>query len=795
MRVPLGWLREYVDVDVEPKELAQRFDMSGTKVEAIHEPSGAIEGVLVAEVLEIVPHPNADSLALVDVALGDGGTQRVVCGAKNFKVGDRVALARVGARLPEMEITERKIRGEVSRGMLCSAAELGLSKDHSGLLILPDDSRLGADVAVLLGLGETILELEITPNRPDCMSLIGIARETAALLGKDLRVPEAGLTATDLECPATVDVLDLEGCPRYLLRYLEGAAIGSSPAWMAARLLAAGVRPISNVVDATNYVMLETGQPLHAFDADLVSEQAIVVRRARDGERMKTLDGVERALDPRDLLIADPQKPLAIAGVMGGEDSEVSPATTRLMLEAAAFDKVSVAFTSRRHGLRTEASARFERGCNPDAIPYAAARAARFIVQTAGAGASRREPDVYPSPAERERLSLRPGRTSRMLGIDVPLKEQARHLRSIGLKVAEKTERLDVEIPPFRPDLTREVDLVEEVARLVGFDKLRTTLPPGRAGALQTREVGERRLRRALVGLGLHEVWTSSFLSQEDIEKLDLSLDHPARRVVELENPMIDTETALRTTLMPALLKAAAYNIARREEGVALFEIARVYEPSHENLPAESSVLCAVFSGERRPAGWGQALATWDLFSAKGVLEAAIGHLGGAPLHAQPVSGMPFHPTRGAALTTGQAIAGVIGEVHPDVAARFDVPEGTILCELALTPVLASFGETIKMQEIPRFPANYIDLAVVVDEGVPAMRVQELIARAGAPEAASVRLFDLYVGDQISSGKKSLAFALELRLPDGTLTDDEAAAVRDRVIIVLRERLGAELRS
>ncbi|MEA2497943.1 MAG: phenylalanyl-tRNA synthetase beta chain [Actinomycetota bacterium] len=795
MRVPLGWLKEYVDVDVTPAELREKLDMSGTKVEAVHEPAGPIEGIVVAEVLEVTPHPNADTLSLVQVTVGSGEVERVVCGAKNFAVGDRVAFARVGSRLPEMTITERKIRGEVSKGMLCSASELGISKDHSGLLVLPADAELGRDVVQVLALDDIVFELEVTPNRPDCMSIVGIAREVGALLDKELHVPKAGLTTVDIECPATVDVLDVKGCPRYLLRYIENVSVGPSPAWMAARLLAAGVRPISNVVDATNYVMIETGQPLHAFDADLVAEQAIVVRRAKEGERLKTLDGVERDLDPSDLLIADPVKPLGFAGIMGGEDSEVRPETSRLLLESATFDKVSVAFSSRRHGLRTEASARFERGSNPDAVPYAAARAARFICETAGAQTARREPDVYPHPPQRARVTLRPRRTSRLLGIDVPMDDQATRLRSIGLKVKERTERLEVEIPLFRPDLTREVDLIEEVARLLRFDRLPNTLPSGPAGGLDASAIAERTLRRILSGLGLHEIWTSSFMGREDLEKLALSEDHPAWQAVELENPMLDTETALRTTLMPALLKACAHNVAHRETDVALFEIARVYEPSDEKLPREALVLGAVFGGMRKPGDWQEPPEPWDFFGAKGVIEAAFESLGTRRPSAQPVGGMPFHPTRAAALTIGSSIAGAFGEVHPDVCARYDVPEGTLVCEISLGPVFAAVQEKVQLRELPRFPANYIDLALVVDAGVPAARVEELIWKAGAPEVTQVRIFDLYEGEQIPAGKKSLAYALELRVPDRTLTDEEAATVRDRIVLVLRERAGAELRT
>jgi phenylalanyl-tRNA synthetase beta chain len=679
--------------------------------------------------------------------------------------------------------------------MLCSASELGVSKDHSGILVLPPDSELGGDVVKLLQLDDTIFELEITPNRPDCMSLIGVAREVAALTGNDLKVPETGLTTAQAECPATVDVMDPGGCPRFLLRYIEGVKIGPSPSWMATRLLQAGVRPISNVVDVTNYVMLETGQPMHAYDADLITDQAFIVRRAQAGERVKTLDGVERSLDQRDLLISDPKRPLGLAGVMGGEDSEVTARTSRVILEAAAFEKTTISYTSRRHGLRTEASARFERGSDAEGIPFAAARAARFIAETSGGKVAERTPDAYLGPVERPVVTLRPGRTSRMLGLKISPEEQIARLRSIGLSVTERTERFEVEIPSFRPDLTREADLVEEVARLVGFEKLPTTLPPGRAGGLDERGTLERRLRRSLVGLGMHEVWTSSFIGKEALEKLDLSLDHPARTTVDLENPMVENESALRTTLMPALLDACAYNMARRAAGASLFEIARVYEPTRETLPREASVLCAVFSGERSAGGWRGDPEMWDFFSAKGVIEAAMMGLGAPRPATQTVNGMPFHPTRGAALTIGDQVAGVLGEVHPDVCARFDVPEGTILCEVALSTVLSNLGSKKIVEEVPRFPANYIDLAVVVDERVAAARIEELIRKAGAPQVTSVQIFDLYVGEQIPNGKKSLAYALELRVPDRTLTDEEAAKVRDRIVLVLRERAQAELRA
>ncbi|HEX2294264.1 MAG TPA: phenylalanine--tRNA ligase subunit beta [Actinomycetota bacterium] len=796
MRVSLAWLREFVDVDVPIGALQDMLDLSGTKVEKIHRPGEGIEDVVVAQVQEIDPHPNADNLTMVTVSTGDG-SQRVVCGARNFAVGDKVALARVGARLPGMEITERKIRGEVSAGMLCSASELGVSKDHSGLLILPEDAGLGDDVVRTLGLDDSVFELEITPNRPDCMSVVGVAREVAALTGNELRLPPGDVTVEDdLAAPVSVRIEDPAGCPRFVARYLTGVKVGPSPQWMAARLVAAGVRPVSNVVDVTNYVLMELGQPLHAYDAAKVPGMEITVRRARAGEALTTLDGVERSLHPDDLVIAGRDEVLGIAGVMGGAGSEVSDETTEVILECAYFDHAAVAYTSRRHGLRTEASARFERGADPEGPPLAAARAARLMSELAGARVGARVVDEYPAPVERPAITLRPQRTSRVLGTDVPTDRQARHLRSIGIDAVESEDgTLLARVPSFRPDLTREIDLVEEVVRLYGIDRVTSTLPPGRAGRLDEVQRFDRALRRTLAGLGLREAWTDSFLAMHELDDLGLASDHPARRLVRVANPVVEERPALRTTLLPGLLRAAARNAAHRVEGVALFEIARVYEPSDDELPLEARVLAGVLSGRRRAAGWTAGAGAWDFFSAKGVLEAAFRSLRLPAPELSPGEAMPFHPTRAASMWIGGTVAGAFGEVHPDVCDRFDVPEGTVAFELSLAPVVAALPERVKAGELPKFPPLLIDLAVVVDEGVPARTVTEIVRAEGAPEVASARLFDLYRGDQIAEGKKSLAFALEIRAGDRTLTDEEALAVRDRIVAALGERVGAELRA
>ena len=795
MKVTLNWLREFVDIEVDTDKLVEMLDLSGTKVESVSTPGEGLSGVIVAEVLNIDEHPNADTLTLVDVRTPDG-EQRVVCGARNFSVGDRVPLAQVGARLPGMDITERKIRGEVSRGMLCSGAELGVSRDHSGILVLPPDIPVGADVVPALGLDDTLLDLEITLNRPDCMSVLGVAREIAALTGGELRRPRVEAeVATGLSSPVTVRIEDPRGCPRYLTRYIEGIKAGPSPQWMATRLLACGVRPISSIVDVTNYVLLELGHPLHAFDAAKISDHTIIVRRALKDERFTTLDGNARELHPEDLVIADRDGVVGLAGIMGGEDSEVSESTTAIILESAYFDPESVAFTARRQLLRTEASSRFERGMDPAIVPLAAERASSLMAELAGGRISPTVTDEYPAPVERRKLRLRPARTNKLLGIDIPASEQAQRLRSIELVVDNAAGALDVEVPSFRPDLTREVDLIEEVGRLHGFHELPSTLPKGSVGGLEPEQRIERRIRGVLTDLGLYEAVTPSLIALADVEALGLAEGSPALRMVMTSNPMREDESAMRTTLLPSLLKVVARNRAQRAEGVALFEIARIYEPTDDKLPQEGLVLAGAFSGLRRQQEWVAPARPWDFFAVKGLIEATFSALGVATPDFAPAQGSPFHPTRAATVSMGRVPLGAFGELHPDICARFDVAERTLVLELSLAPLISALHERVQVADLARLPATYIDLAVVVDEGVAASKVRDVIVRAGTPELVSVRLFDVYRGEQIEGGKKSLAFALELRSEDKTMTDDDVLAVRARILPALEERTGGIIRT
>ncbi len=792
MRVSLKWLSDYVDIDVPVEKLKELLDLSGTKVETVTRPGKDIDGVIVATVRHIEPHPNADSLSLVDVTVEDE-EQRVVCGAGNFVVGDRVPLARVGARLPGMEIGERKIRGEVSAGMLCSAAELGISKDHSGILVLPGDSPEGEDVVALLGLDDTILELEITPNRGDCMSLIGIAREVAAVLHNELRIPS--VPASPSGAPGIkIDIEDPEGCTRYLGQ-LADVKLGSSSPAIARRLLAAGMRPISNIVDVTNYVMLETGQPLHAFDADKVADRTITVRRARKKETLELLDGRTISLDPHDLMIADPSGSLALAGVMGGAASEVGDTTTTILLESAHFDPRSISYTTRRHNIRSEASARFERNVDPNAVPYAAARVMALLAEIDGGKTPSAPLDMNVKPVEPWPIVVRPRRTTAILGVSITDDAQVDYLESIGIEAEVDVPGIVATVPTFRADLTREIDLIEEIGRLAGYERIDSTLPPGLSGGLDEAQAAERKLKEALATLGLFEVWTPALTQPGELDLLGLDPNHPARSFVRLENPMSEDETVLRTSLMPSLLRTVARNTAHRADHVSIFEIARVYEPTNERLPREAAVLSFACTGAFRQGSWLEAERRWDVFALKSVMRAELTALGVDAISYEAVSGMPFHPTRGGQVSIGGAFAGVVGEVHPDVCARFEVPEGTVVLEVALSRILAAMPGTAKAIEPPRFPSAFMDIAVVVDDNIPAGAVGKLIEAAGAPELVSQRLFDIYKGDQVGERRKSLAYALELRSDEATLTDDQTTAVRDRIVNALAERLGAELRS
>lgn len=783
-------------VEAGPDELAERLTLAGLAVEEVLVTGREVEGVVVGEVRAIREHPAADNLVLVRAF--DGGAEHdVVCGARNYAVGDRVPLALPGARLPGgIEIGRRVVRGETSDGMLCSARELRVADDHAGILILDRNAPLGKDVVAALELDDVILDIDVTPNRPDCLSIVGVAREVAVLYGLPFTVPPPVVAEGDRDAAALVrvSVEDVRGCPRYLARVITGVALGPSPWWMRRRIMATGMRPISNVVDVTNYVLLERGHPLHAFDRSKLAGSSIVVRRPKRGERIVTLDGQERVPGREDVLICDAERPVAVAGVMGGADSEVSESTTEIVLESAYFDPVRVGRAARRLGLRTEASVRFERGADPEAVPAAADRAAELLASVAGGTVARGAVDVYPRPRRARAIRLRVPRANALIGNGQPAEEMAASLRALGCTVEASRTALRVFPPSHRPDLVREEDLIEEIARLYGYDRVPETLPTGaRAGGLTPAQRRRRVARALLLGAGLSEAQTLSLLPPWFPDRLGLPEEHPWRATVRLANPLSEEESVLRPSLVPGLLLVALRNEARRLLPVRLFEAGTTFAPGDGGV-REAGRVAWVLTGPA-PGGWHQPERSLDFFDAKGVLEALVEGLGlGSPVVKAAGEGDAvfarglFHPGRSATVTVDGARVGFLAELHPRTAAALELAHRVVVAELDLDALTARSRESVA-PVLPRFPAVARDLALVVPEEVPAAAaVQEVVRAAGGSLLESVALFDVYRGEQIPAGMVSLAFALSFRDPERTLTDEDADAALGAIVEAARSR-------
>lgn len=797
MRVPLSWLADFIELPEDVPALASSLSAQGLKVESIERARDDISSVVVAEVLNIDPHPNADRLILVDVRTGDTEA-RVVCGAHNFVIGDRVPYAAPGARLPGgFELSRKEVRGQVSDGMLCSAHELGMGEDHTGILVLSRSAKLGADVKDVLGLHETVIDFDITPNRPDTMSLLGVAREVSALTGAEIRHPEteAKTAAYRSSEHAGVEVLDRDGCPRYLARVVRGVEVGPSPDWVQTRLTAAGIRPVSNVVDATNYALLVLGHPMHAFDLEKLSGHKIVVRRAEPGEKITTLDGEERELVADDLVIADTERAVAIAGVMGGIDTEVSDRTVDLLLESAYFDPTRILRSSKRHSLRSEASARFERGTDPNVIPMAADYACKLIHEWAGGEVAIDAIDIYPTPIEPRPIQLRTSRVNEVLGLDLGSDDVVGALRKLDLEADGSGESIVVTAPTRRPDLSIEEDLIEEVARIVGYERIPTTLPSGgRAGALKRDQRLIRRVRSILVGAGLTEAYTSSFIGPADIERMHYPAAHPFAKPIALVNSLSYDESLLRPNLMPGLLAALQRNVARRNLSVRMFEVGHVFRRGAEDLPDEPLRLGLVMHGPK-PAQWYAPERFLDFFDIKGVVETLLNSIG-VEASFDPTTEPWIHPGRSAKVIAADAQdVGYIGEVSSAISEGYDLSHRAYLAELDLDALFAIAEPGVEVEGPARFPAVLLDLAVSLPEDVPAAAVLETAKQAGGVDLERVRIFDLYRGDQVGPGRKSLALSLSFRSSERTLTEAEAIHARDRIAEAVARDHGGETRS
>ena len=808
MRAPLSWIRDFTPLDAPVDDVVSALNQLGLEVEGVEQPGAEITGVVSARVLNVEPHPNADKLALVDVTTGASET-RVVCGAPNVVPGMTVPYAPAGATLPGgFTLERRKIRGQVSDGMLCSAKELGLGEDHSGILDLDPATAPGTDVREVLGLDDVIFDLAITPNRPDAMCIVGVARELAAHFSLDFTVPEpVALADASVADDITVEVEDVVRCPRYLGRVAR-VTLGPSPAWMAQRLVKAGMRPISNVVDVTNYVLLERNQPLHAFDLARLRGRGIVVRLADDGETMTTLDGVERALTHEDLLICDAERrPQAIAGIMGGSTSEVSDATTEILLESAYFERMGIARTSKRLKLRSESSARFERGIDPDAVARNAERAMELLVDVAGAQVAPDARDVYPAPVERARVRLRASRVNAVLGTALDAEDVWDSLAPLGIELEAAADADDdtsgpepamvALVPTFRPDLEREIDLVEEVARRVGFDRIGRTLPDthGQVGMLTARQQERRLVADALVGAGLSEAITLSLVAPSDLERAGAPLD----RVVRATNPLRAEESVLRTAVLPGLLRAVAGNRAQGLADVALFEMGRVFltplgpPTADDPLPDEPEHVALALAGivVRRPVEDDRPV---DVYDAVDAVTAVIDALGIDDMTLEPADLAGHRAGRAARVVVDGHQAGTVGEVAPEVLAALGLDAPVVTAELVLDTLLDAARRDRTFRAPSRYPASTVDLAFVFDERVAAADVVRTVRAAVGDVLEDVRAFDVFRSDALGAGKRSLAFALRFRAPDRTLTDADVGAFRQRAIDAVTTAHGGELR-
>ena len=801
MKVTYNWLKEFVDFDLAPAALGDLLTMLGLEVEGVEQVGGGLDEVVVARVVAKAQHPNADKLSLCKV---DTGSQilDIVCGAQNFKQGDTVALSQIGAVLPgDFKIKRSKIRGEESCGMLCSEKELALADESAGIMVLPPELKLGTPLFDALGLKDTIFEIGLTPNRADCLSVIGIAREIAAKLGTPLKMPAVAVPQ-GME-PASkhvgVTVHDPAGCPRYAARYISGCSIAPSPAWLVNRLQAVGVRSINNVVDITNLVMMELGHPLHAFDYRQVAGGQIVVRKAAEGERFTTLDGQERVLTADDVVICDTERAVALAGIMGGLNSEIKDDTCTILLESAFFDPPTIRRTSKRLGLHTESSHRFERGADIGMVPLALDRAASLMAELAGGTVAAGWVDAYPAPRQPVSIRFRPQRCNEMIGIELSAERMAELFRNLAFMVATNADgSLQVEIPTWRVDIEREIDLIEEICRLNGFDQVPATMPL--AAVISDRPSRHQQLQRLVrdhfVAEGMNEIVTFSFIGPDGVDKLGLAGDDPRRGGIRLCNPLAEEQSVMRTTLLPGLFETAARNMSFRTLDLRLFEMRRIYVPqAAASMPAEPIWAAGLISGHRFSEAWCQQPAVVDFFDAKAILENLFEKLCLDDIRwsdEQPE--LYYHPGKACRILCGDRLLGTLGELHPAVQARFNLERPAYCFELDFEALVALSGSRRTMVPPSRYPDSVRDMAVLVPLELPAERLCSCIRELRLKELEHLSIFDLYQGDTIPTGYKSVALRLRYRSIERTLTDDEVSVLHQKVLNTMVKKLGVALR-
>jgi phenylalanyl-tRNA synthetase beta chain len=794
MNVPMSWLKQYVDIDVDMKTFEDKMTMSGSKVEAIEESGKEITGVVAGKIIEVTAHPNADKLRMMQVDIGGKTPLQIVTAAANVQLGDIVPVALDGATLAKgLKIKTGKLRGEVSEGMFCSVEELGFDeKDiedapHDGVYVFKSPIALGRDVKPFFGLGEVVVEYEITSNRPDCFSLLGIAREAAATFNKAFKFPEIKVQEVDGDAGAmtSVKIEKAELCPRYAARIIRNVKVGASPKWLKDRLLSAGLRPINNIVDITNYMLLEFGQPMHAFDYDKLSQHSIIVRNAYEGESLTTLFGDELTLDESMLVIADAEKAVAVAGIMGGEATKVTEDTQTILFECANFNGYNIRQTSKKLGLRSDSSAKYTKGLDPNNITLALERAAQLIGEVGAGEVVRGVIDVYPNKREPLTIPYDVCWINKYLGTDVSEEEMVAYLTKLDFEVNQATRT--VTVPTFRSDVTMMADLAEEVARLYGYDRITPTLERGKPtiGRKNFEQLIGDNIRSFMSMYGIYGALTYTFESPKVFDKLNLDSESPLRDTLKITNPLGEDFSIMRTTTLNGLLNSLATNYNRRVEDAALYEIGKIYtKQGADTLPGEVKKLTIGMYGKKT-----------DFFTLKGIIEALIERLHITGMEVNRNSELPFmHPGRCANLILNGQNAGFFGEVHPVVTKNYDLDVKVYIAEIDFQTLLQNISTDIVFKQLPKYPATTRDIAMLVKEDVLVGQIEKTISERSGKLLEKVQLFDVYQGKQIEEGHKSVAYKLTFRAEDRTLTDEEVQKVMKKVLNGLEMNCGAKLR-
>ncbi len=795
MLVPLKWLRDYVNIDKDTQEFADMMTMTGSKVEKVEFFGKETNGVEVCKILEIEQHPDAERLTVTKVEVANEQILQIVTNAKNIKVGDFVPVARIGAVLPgDFKIKKGKLRGVLSEGMFCGAEELSIPSQYveehkkDGIYILDhqDSFELGMDVREVLGVNDALIEFEITSNRPDCRSIIGIAREAAITLGTELKLPEIKVNGCSEQMQFEIDI-QTDLCKRYCGKVVKDVKVGPSPYWMQRRLIEAGMRPINNIVDITNYVMLELGQPLHAFDLDDIKYNKMIVKCANEGEKFTTLDGVERTLTSDMLVIGNQDKTLDLAGIMGGENSEIKNETTSIFLEGASFAKENIRATSKKLGLRTEASSRFEKGIDVNLAEMAVNRAAQLIEELECGRVLNNMLDYYPNKEEVQKLTVNPQRINKLLGVNVSMQQFINILENLEFKCnLVASDKLELEVPSFRLDITEDADILEEIARIYGYENIPAADLEGNAtaGVKSENQKFIDTVKNNAIAVGLNEILTYSFVSPRGVDKINLPENDEKRNFVKIINPLGEETSVMRTTLIPNMLNVISTNVSHKVESVSAFECGNTFTPQ-DGLPVETKKFCSAMYGN-----------DVDFFSLKGVVETILNNVGFDGYEIEPeTTNSTFHPGRCAKVVYNNIYIGTFGELHPDVIENYNLGQRVYVSEINVDLVFENLTKVKKYSPLPKYPSTSRDIALIVKDEVIVKQIEDIIKANSAGLVESYQLFDVYKGSQIEEGYKSIAYSITYRSAQKTLTDEDVAKVHDKILSELSEKLNANLRS